>query len=65
MNLVSRVTAGMGALVLSGLILRTFFLEEIDIWTGVWVLLYGTILAGIGFYLLGNTKEDDIDQINE
>ena len=59
MNTVSRTITGAVA-TLFGL-----FLTFIGFTKDPWILLYGIPIIIIGVYIFFNTKEDDIEEINE
>ena len=57
MNVLSRTITGI-ALIILGIILISVPVKE-----SLWVLVYGIPIILIGFFILFNKKEDEIEQI--
>ena len=57
MNLVSRIITGTSLIILGGILI---FLSFKGLF---WILIYGIPLVLIGFFILFNKKEDEIEQI--
>lgn len=65
MNLFSRTISGVAAFTLGVAVIGAAIFDRPGTLTLLWVLGWGGVVVGIGVYLLLNTKEDEIEEIND